>query len=141
MVRGELTTCDGLLLRGIRIVVPKSLQTETWTKIHQGQQGMLKCCQRVSTAVSLLDISMEIEALVKSCPVCQKMTPPSREPLLQSTFPDYPFERVSSDLFALKGVMYLLLVDYYSRYIEVNKVTSTTSASVIVHSIFLIWGP
>ena len=27
---------------------------------------------------------------------------------------------------------YLLLVDYYSRYIEVNKFTSTTSASVII---------
>ena len=27
---------------------------------------------------------------------------------------------------------YLLLVDYYSRYIEVNKLTSTTSASVII---------
>ena len=43
----------------------------------------------------------------------------------------YRFERVASDLFEIDGVTYLLLVDYYSRYIEVNKLTSTTSASVI----------
>jgi len=31
----------------------------------------------------------------------------------------------------LNGIPYLLLVDYYSRYIEVKKLKSTTSASVI----------
>ena len=37
--RGEMTIKGGLLLRGQRIVVPKSLQTETLTKLHDGHQG------------------------------------------------------------------------------------------------------
>ena len=76
-------------------------------------------------------VSQEIEDMVKSCSICQKNTPPAREPLLQSSLPDFPWERVATDLFELDGTTYLLLVDYYSRYIEVQKLTSLTSASVI----------
>ena len=35
------------------------------------------------------------------------------------------------DLFELNATTYLLVVDYYSRYIEVQKLKSTTSASII----------
>ena len=38
---------------------------------------------------------------------------------------------MATDLFELNGTTYLLLVDYYSRYIEVQKLKSTTSASII----------
>ena len=131
MVRGELTLCDDLLLYGSRIVVPKSLQTETLQKIHQGHQGIQKCRQRVSAAVWWPGVSRDIESFVKSCPVCLRTTVPPKEPLLQSPLPDHPWERVASDLFELKGATYLLVVDYYSRYIEVQKLNSTTSASVI----------
>ena len=129
--RGQLTICDDLLL-GTRIVIPENQQAETHQKVHQGHQGIQKCRQRVSAAVWWPGVSRDVESLVKSCAICQKMTTPKREPLLQSTLPDYPFERVASDLFELKGVVYLLLVDYYSRYIEVNKLPSLTSASVII---------
>ena len=54
-----------------------------------------------------------------------------KEPLLQSTLPDHPWERIASDLFQLNGMTYLLVVDYYLRYVEVQKLNSTSSASVI----------
>ena len=91
-VRGELSVCDDLLLFGTRIVVPKSKRAETLRKIHQGHQGIQKCRQRVSTAVWWPGVSREIEGLVKSCRVCQKNTPPAREPLLQSVLPEFPWE-------------------------------------------------
>ena len=71
-----------------------------------------------------------MEVIVKSCSVCQN-TSPAREALLQSSLPDFPWERVATDLFELDGTTYLLLVDYYLRYIEVQKLTSITAASVI----------
>ena len=50
------------------------------------------------------------------------------ELLLQSPLPNHPWEKVTSDLFEFKGI---LVVDYYSRFIEVQKLTSTTSSAVI----------
>lgn len=83
-VRGELTLCNELLLKGICIVVPKSMQTET-SNIHQGHKQIVKYCQGVSMAIWWPEIVKEIETQVKSYPVCQKMMPPSQEPLLQQT--------------------------------------------------------
>ena len=66
-----------------------------------------------------------------SCPHCVQTTTLKREPLLQSTLPDHPLERVATDMFELNGSTYLLLVYYFFRYIEVQKLSSTTSTSVI----------
>ncbi|TWW65957.1 hypothetical protein D4764_21G0008570 [Takifugu flavidus] len=44
---------------------------------------------------------------------------------------DRPWQRVGADLFQWNSAMYLLVVDYFSRYIEVANLTSTTSAFVM----------
>ena len=83
-----------------------------------------------------------MEDFVKSCPVCQKTTTPNKEPLISTPLPSHPWERVASDLFELKDSTYLLTVDYYSRFAEVQKLNSTTSSRVITHlkSIFARFG-
>ena len=74
---------------------------------------------------------MAIEHYVQSCPTCQKLTIPPREPLMTTPLPNYPWECTAADLFELKGSHYLLVADYYSRFIEVQKLTTTTSLNVI----------
>ncbi len=44
-----------------------------------------------------------------------------KEPLIPSTLPNYPWEKVGSDRFVLDGKTYLIAVDYFSRYPEVVK--------------------
>ena len=53
--------------------------------------------------------------------------------MLPSELPDRPWQKVAVDLFELKGHPYLLVIDYFSRYIEVAKLSSTTSPDVSVH--------
>ena len=55
-----------------------------------------------------------------------------REPLITSTLPDYPWQRAATDLFELKVMTFLVLVDYFSRFPEVTQLKSTTSSSVIM---------
>ena len=55
------------------------------------------------------------------------------EPLLTSPLPDYPWQKVATDLFEWRNSSYVLVVDYYSRYIELAKLSSTTSSEVIKH--------
>ena len=44
---------------------------------------------------------------------------------------EYSWQRVVADLFQLKTATYLAVVDYFSRYVEVAKLGTTTSSQVI----------
>ena len=55
------------------------------------------------------------------------------EPLIPFPFPQRPWQRVGTDLFEWKKTDYLLVVDYYSRFIEIAKLTLTTAMGVISH--------
>ena len=131
--RGELTLSGTLLLYQSRIVIPASMRPVTLEKLHHGHQGILRCRMRVSTSVWWPGVSKDMENFIKSCPVCQKHITLNKEPLISTPLPSYPWERIASDLFELKNSTYLLTVDYYSRFAEVQKLTSTTSSSIITH--------
>ena len=88
--QGEMSLSDDLLLYGARIVVPKSMREETLQKIHQGHQGIQRCCLRVKNSVWWPGVTKDIEALVKSCPECQKSATPPRQPMIKSPLPSYP---------------------------------------------------
>ena len=127
----HLSVVDNLLLYANRIVVPHSMRAEVLQKVHQGHQGIQRCRLRISSAVWWPRISRDIEDYIKSCPICQQSTIPPTEPLLQTKLPNHPWERVAADLFQLKGKSYLVVVDYFSRYVEVQSLSITTSASVV----------
>ena len=131
--RGEFTVQNGLLMKGVRLVIPYTLQKDILEKIHSGHQGIVKCKERAKTSVWWKGLSSELEQMVKSCQKCIEQSNEKVEPLLPIDFPSRPFQRVGSDLFELKGQTYLLVVDYFSRYIEIAKLTGLTSAAVINH--------
>ena len=62
-----------------------------------------------------------------------------RTPSTSRDFNDYraanlALQKVATDLFYLKTSTYLLLVDYYSRYIEISKLNGQSSSEVIRHT-------
>ena len=129
--QGELTVGDGLLMLGSWMVVPKALQLETLRKIHEGHQGIVRCTLLAKTAVWWPGISRDITDFIKKFPECARDTIPNKEPLISTSLPKYPWQKVAADLFALQGSNYLVIVDYFSRYPEVIQLRSTTSMSIV----------
>ena len=84
----------------------------------------------------------QVEEQVKQCQVCAKEARCSKEPMIASQLPDYPWQKVGSDLFESGGSTFLLVVDYFSRLVEISKMTTTSSSSVItaLKSIFARYG-
>ena len=76
-------------------------------------------------------VSSQMETFVRQGSTCAWLHPLTKEPMLPSALPKHPWEKVASDLFEFKGNQYLLVMDYYSRYLEVIQLTATTSTSVI----------
>ena len=129
--RDSFTVGDGLLLFNARIVVPENLRKTVMTKLHHGHQGVERSLQRAQHSVWWPGISNRIEQLVGDCPVCAKNARPQKEPLLSTLLPPYLWHTVAMDLFELQSVHYLIIVDYFSRYLEIIKLGSTTSLAVI----------
>ena len=46
-VKDELSVCDGVILRGSRILIPSSLRGKVLELAHEGHQGIVKCKQRL----------------------------------------------------------------------------------------------
>jgi hypothetical protein len=130
-VRGEITIQSGLLSRGIRLIIPKELHSELLQRIHEGHLGITKCRARAKAAIWWPGLSCEINDLVKNCDTCVKRQKDRAEPLIPTEFPQRPWQRVATDLLEWNGSSYFVLVDYYSRYIELAKLYSMSSASVI----------
>ena len=130
-VANELSVCEGILLRGNGIVIPTSIHQEILRKLHCGHQGITKCRERARQSVWWPGISEDIKTMIQKCRICSQHRTQHPEPLIPTSFPEYPWQRVATDLFEWKKTSYLLLIDYYSRYIEISSLSSTMSKAVI----------
>jgi transposase InsO family protein len=132
----------GLLMYDNRMVVPHSMRVEMLDKIHSAHQGIVKCRARARRSLWWPLMSMQVKEMVDNCQTCRQYSRIPVEPLMPSTLPDRPWERVGSDLFVFKKQHYLLVVDYYSRWIEIRKLSSLTPSTVIEHlkSMFSVHG-
>ena len=76
-------------------------------------------------------MSKDIAGVVENCPICEKYRREHPQPLSPTPTPEFPWQRVASDLFEWQGENYLLIVDYFSRWIEISHLNKLTSQSVI----------
>ena len=131
-IKDELSEYDGILLRGTRIVIPYKLRQEVLDKIHDGHFGIEKCRERARSCVWWSGMSNDIKMMIQKCRHCvEKSSKQIKEPLIPTILPEYPFQRVAVDLCEKGGKMYMVVVDYYSRYIEIFPLLHTSSSSVI----------
>jgi len=70
--RDELTIADGVILKGTRILIPKSLQVDILQQLNYAHLGVEKCKLRAKGLVFWVNINHDIEEIVKSCAPCQQ---------------------------------------------------------------------
>ena len=77
-------------------------------------------------------IDKDIENCVKSCYECHKNKGnPVKTFIHPWSWPSKPFDRAHVDVFTLHGQNYLLLVDSHSKWLEVERMTSTKAYHTI----------
>ena len=129
-----LTINKGFLTLGSRLVIPLSERIRVLEDLHRGHLGVTKCQTRARNCVWWPTMSKAIEIMVSQCQVCRVESNKSSEPLRPTATPERPWQMVGSDLFQHKDQMYLLLVDYYSRFPEVALLgNDSSSRNVIIH--------
>ena len=134
-VRDELSLCEesDVILRGSKIVIPRSLQQKTVEIAHEGHQGVIKAKMLLREKIWFPHIDRMVEAKISSCLACAATTTEvSKEPLRMTSLPKSPWTEVSVDFGGpFPSGDYLLVVDDYSRYPEIEVVSSTSARSTI----------
>lgn len=130
----ELCFTGHILLRGNRIVMPEKLRNRTLDLAHEGHPGITKMKQRLRAKVWWPKIDSEVEAYVKRCHGCTMVAAPQPpEPIKRTELPNAPWEHVAMDFLGPlpSGDNLLVVVDYFSRFIEVEIMKKIDSAETI----------
>ena len=108
--RDEFTVADGVILIGTCILIPKSLQADVLQQLRYAHQGGEKCKCCAKGSVFWVNISCDIEEMVKSCaPYQRNQNMNSKEPLIPHDIPQKPWHTLGWDLFFWNNSPYLLL--------------------------------
>lgn len=141
----ELCFAGKILLRGNRMVIPERLRKQTLDLAHEGHPGMTIMKQRLRAKVWWPKLDAQVEQYVKNCRGCMLVAAPSApEPMIRRALPSGPWQHVAIDFLGpLPSGHYLfVVVDYFSRYIEIEIMKKTDSRETIkrLESIFARFG-
>ena len=122
----ELTTESGCVLWGTRVVVPMALCTRVLEQLHEVHPGVVRMKALARSYVWWPGIDRDIEGAVRQCQVCQLNQSRPATVAHPWEFPTRPWERLHMDHAGpLHGKTYLIVVDSYSKWPEIERVAST----------------
>ncbi|XP_033752023.1 uncharacterized protein LOC117335875 [Pecten maximus] len=78
-------------------------------------------------------MSRDIGDMVRDCQECAKHRKAQAEPIISTPTPEMPWQKLGSDLLLWCGKEYVLVVDYFSRYIEIARLENNTTSQTVVN--------
>ena len=128
----ELSVFDGCILRGNKVIIPPEGRTRVMDLLHEGTSRMKELAR---SFVWWPGIDHDLQERVKGCEPCQRLRHnPAPAPLHPWEFPHHPWERIHADFAGpFQGKMFLIVVDAFSKWLEVKPLTAATSTVTIEH--------
>ncbi|CAI5660683.1 unnamed protein product [Oreochromis niloticus] len=128
----ELSSQDGLVFRGERVVVPTAMRQQIIARLHSTHLGVEGCLRRARECVYWPGMNEQIKTYVTKCDICRSVDyRQQKETLVPHEIPTRPWAKVGSDLFMFDNKDYLITVDYYSNFWEIDYLPDTKSTTVI----------
>ena len=101
-------------------------------KLDAAHRGIEFSQRHARNCVFWPGINDQIKDICQACITCAQHTHQHpREPLQPYPVPTLPWQLVSQDLFELKGLVYLVTVDHYSDFYELDQLPTIQSSAVI----------
>nr|XP_056721023.1 uncharacterized protein K02A2.6-like [Euleptes europaea] len=129
----ELSLNKGCLLWGNRVVVPAKLRTKVLDALHACHPGIVRMKALARSYVWWPGIDAAVEEWVSRCQPCQESRPEKpRAPTHHWESTHKPWSRLHIDFAGpFQGKTFLIVVDSYSKWLEVSDVCSMTSRVVV----------
>lgn len=134
---------NNLLFYDNRIMVPSSMRIKMINLVHESHFGINKSVKRAKSLMYWPNMSQDIENVIVKCKICEKFQANNaKEKLISHELPDLPFQKVGADILEFAGYDYLVVVDYFSNWIDLVKLRSKQAVEIIyrLKNIFAVHG-
>ena len=131
--KNELSTEGGCVLWGGRVVIPEKLRQAVLEELHDVHPGVTRMKALARSYVWWPNMDQEIEQISKHCETCCiNQNNPASAPIHMWEQPDEPWERIHLDYAGpFMGRMFLIVVDAYSKWVEVETMADATAYSTV----------
>ena len=117
-------------------IVPPQGRSKVLTELHEAHPRESRMKALARSYVWWPGLNRDVLKKVKDCDKCQaNQSTPAEAPLHPWEWPGLPWSRIHVDYTGpYKGEMFLVVVDTYSKWLEVHCMKSTTSSATIESS-------
>lgn len=131
--RDSLDVIDGCVFYGERIVIPARYRNIILETLHEGHPGAVRMKLLAREKVFWPGIDADIEKAVRKCESCASNAKAPRKCELKSwPIPKGPWSRIHIDYAGpVNGNYFLVMVDAFSKWPEIFKLSSTTTTRTI----------
>ena len=138
----SLTVEDGCLMWGHRVVIPQVLRRELLSKLHSVHSGVVKMKALAPSFIWWPGLESDIENVTKTCKLyLENASNPPRATLHVWKWPDSPNRRLHADFLGpLSGRMYIIIIDPFSKWVDVKELSDITVATTNLLKNILVLG-
>lgn len=132
-VKDDIHCTNNIIFMSNRVIIPQSLRRKYLSLLHEGHQGINSCQRLARTSIYWPNINNDIQNYISNCETCLTYRRNnSNESLLPHQFKFLPWNKIAIDFFEFNRTTYLIVVDYFSKYVEIAQCSRITSEVVIV---------
>ena len=136
--KDELTVLKGCILWGSRVVIPPQGREALTEELHATHTGIVKMKNLARSYLWWPKMDQDLERKVNACRECQsvRIMTDSKQPLHPWEYPDRAWSRIHIDYAGpFEGRIFLVIVDAYSKWVEVIPTTGCTTKITVRHLI------
>ena len=101
--------------------------------LHESHQGVEKSKACARNVMYWPGINGDISRIVTACSTCLRYRSANpKEPMQPHDIPDLPFQKIAMDIMTFQGSDYLVVVDYYSKYPKIARLSTGKSAKQVI---------
>lgn len=134
--KNELIIEENVLMWAYRVIIPSKLRNRCLADLHATHSGMSKMKARARSLFWWPLMDKDIEDISNSCVQCLECSQnPPKVPISRWSLSSRPFQRVHMDFLGpFQNNMYMIILDSFSKWVEVFKMTKITTSKTIEKS-------